>query len=234
MNSSRRLVVAVAGLVVLAGVAVVAVFALGVRHVPDYPTLAEQPDPPLTGTIAWSGWTDDQGPCTWLAELGSEPRQLWCGEEPDAPFGYAAWQGFDESGNLIVASYRVGPDTEESTLFTVDPDTLEVIAERPIDASERPPDLTVRDDGAEAVVRHGDDDGSWEVQVVQDGTTRTVLSASGPDDYSMWGAQWSPDGRTIVVFDSARRAIAVAADGEPNPRVIATNADRLAWYQPSG
>jgi DNA-binding beta-propeller fold protein YncE len=133
-----------------------------------------------------------------------------------------------------VASYRVGPDTEESTLFTVDPDTLEVIAERPIDASERPPDLTVRDDGAEAVVRHGDDDGSWEVQVVQDGTTRTVLSASGPDDYSMWGAQWSPDGRTIVVFDSARRAIAVAADGEPNPRVIATNADRLAWYQPSG
>jgi hypothetical protein len=42
----------------------VAVFALGVRHVPDYPTLAEQPDPPLTGTIAWSGWTDDQGPCT--------------------------------------------------------------------------------------------------------------------------------------------------------------------------
>jgi hypothetical protein len=64
MNSSRRLVVAVAGLVVLAGVAVVAVFALGVRHVPDYPTLAEQPDPPLTGTIAWSGWTDDQGPCT--------------------------------------------------------------------------------------------------------------------------------------------------------------------------
>jgi DNA-binding beta-propeller fold protein YncE len=204
-----------------------------VRHVPDFPTLAEQPDPALTGTIVYSGWTDD-GSCTWLADLGSEPRQLWCGEDPNAPFGYAAWHGFDETGNLLVASYEVGPGTEGSTLFTVDPETLQVIAERPIDTSERPPDLTVRDDGARAAVSPGDDDGSWEVQVVADGATRTVMTASGPDDYSMWGAQWSPDGRTIVVFDSERRAIAVAADGEPNPRVIATNADQLAWYQPAG
>lgn len=233
MDSSRRVVAAVVGLVVLAGLAVIAVFALGVRHVPDYPTLAEQPEPALSGTIAYSGWTDEDGPCTWLAELGSPPRQLWCGEDPSAPFGYASWVGFDADGNLLVASYKPGTGTEGPELFVVDPNTLEVVSERPVDPSEQAPDLSVRADGARAVVRQGDGEGSWELQVVTDGTARTVLTAYGPDDYSMWGAQWSPDGRSIVVFDSERRAIAVAAEGEANPRVIATDADQLAWYQPA-
>ena len=67
------------------------------------------------------------------------------------------------------------------------------------------------------------------------GTRRTILEAEGPKDYSFNSASWSPDEEWILLQDSEGRLIIVAAEGDPNPRVVAESSNgwmTASWFMP--
>lgn len=239
-----KLTVAVAGSALLTVGAVMAIFLIGVRHVPDFPTLAEQPDPPLTGRLAYLTWTpeDDEasfgGPCLYVQDLGGERHTISCGDGSESgaatwrPDASIAWIGWDDAGHLLVAEHATTIDTP-SEIVTIDVDTGDVLARDEVSAPRPPPDHSVSDDGAR-VSTVWRSDGWAEVWVSRPGERDRVLyRVRGPDGYSFWSAQWSPDGDFVLVSDSEQRTIAIAADGPPAPRVVLRNADMIAWYQPT-
>jgi hypothetical protein len=239
--SSRRLVVAVIGAAVLAVLALVVVFAIGIRHVPDYPTLVEEPEPAVAGWIAYVDWETPPasgtfGPCVMVQEILGPPQERWCQEgNPDQAMpeaGIPSWLGADEGGHLLLAFYG-GDDIR---LLTMDVVTGEILGTTSLPVDTRPPDTSRRADGARLGTTYHDD-GWAEVWIREpDGTVRTLLRDRGPDGYSFWNPRWSTRGDFVLVGDSEQRTIVVRAEGDPVPRVLSEGpapAGDLIWFQPA-
>ncbi len=88
-----------------------------------------------------------------------------------------------------------------------------------------------RADGSRLVTRN--DRGHVTVAMVRGDERTTLLDVTGPRDYGIWDASWSPDGRFALVTDSERRVLVIPADGSRDARALTTRADLLAWYQPA-
>lgn len=242
-----KLLVAIGGSLLLAVGAIVVIFAVGVRHVPDYPTIAEQPDPPVEGRLAYSTWDVPAdvapysgGPCLFVQDIGGSLHTISCGEQSlvEGSPGLTAfeqfpqWFGWDDDGHLLVAEYISGPSTRVE-LVTIDVDTGEELSRDEIDPSTQPPDRSQREDGARVGTTWGDD-GWAEVWMREPGLPqRQVLRDRGPDGYAFFNAQWSPRGDFVLVQDNERRTIVIAAEGDPVPRVLLSDAESVAWYQPT-
>lgn len=239
MGERRRAIVAVvaAGVVIVAAVAVILAF--GLIPVPEYPSLAEHPDPSIPGTVAFIQYPDRpdvSGPCLYLVPAsGGTPRQVLCEAFGE---GGPMWT---KDGKVVLwkypSSYLIVDPTSEPTSVERVPGDPEGFKEAPMFMMDR---AQVRDDGATVLT-----DRSWETAgaasvVVQspDGTTRTLLRPErAPADYRFDWAMWSPDGNWVLVTDSdGRLIVADARGGDPNPRILVDGlrvyGGNVSWYIP--
>lgn len=223
-----------AAAVVIAAVAII--LTVGLVPLPELPSLADDPDPALTGTVAYVHGTYDDACIALIPAGGGEARDAWCGTQ--APDVIA----FTPEGLLVVSGWFESPmQPEGPTLLVIDPRTGAEVDEIRLDGripGSWPPERTLRDDGA--LLRTGSrDPGVAELRVsVPGGSADTIAQLQGPRDYAFVEAQFSPDGSWVLAVDSRGRLVIVGADGTPEARLLAETdgdrwlATRVAWWIP--
>lgn len=227
MSGRRRATLSVLVAVAIAAVVTGAILLFGVKHVPSFPDVADEPEPALSGTIAYVSWGDD-GPCLHVrpAAGGEGDERVRC--DPQGATGVA----FRADGTLVVHQYGPGGILET----VLDPATLAVLDEKTLPAESKVVDGGMRRDvvnaAGERVSVRRDGDGAWSVVVRRGTADEVLLSVRGPDDYWLGDVWWSPDGRWVVVVDAELRSLVVPGDGVGGTRVLARDAQELQWYQP--
>lgn len=238
-NRSRTAALLAGGIVVVA-TAVIVIF--GFVPTPTYPLLAEEPDPKLSGMIAYAIPEDtdhDDGfgsRCVYMIELPEgQANEITCREQ----IGWGmAWT---DDGWLVVENF--GHDNRFDRKF----DSFGVALIEPVEGGafervkyERDSDILwsdhrqTRRDGTRVRV---EDAGTTVVVVSPDGSTRDLFgSDDAPSNYRFNEPQWSPDGKYVLVVDTEGRIIVAAASGDPRPRVVAETGHEydviMAWYMP--
>src|SRR5687768_1081263 len=133
-----------------------AIWAFGIAPLPDYPSLADRPDPSIPGRIAFVRF--GERPCVHVvAAGGGDVRRLLCSEEETWERGEVAWFGgpirWTRDGRIVVQAF--GPAGPEA--IVVDPETGRVLerirVEVPLDERPVPGSDDVRSDGAKLIVR---------------------------------------------------------------------------------
>ncbi|MDR9452236.1 MAG: hypothetical protein RI637_13585 [Acidimicrobiia bacterium] len=233
MKPERRAIVSIVAAVSVLVVVTVIIFIFGVIPLPDFPSLAEQPDPSIPGTVAYVAFDDDPCLVTVPASGGGVVERVWCGRQ------YVEFPSWTADGLLVVVDYTAQP-----SYLLIDPTTGTAVDRIPQDnqpgepvplpypstvRQERPDGARVRTDGLRG--------GEASVIVRINGEDQTILTVeNAPSDYSFIDAQWSPDGAWVLVSDTAGRLLIVGADGNPAARVLVDGLQewgaQAAWYIP--
>lgn len=215
---------ATAVVVVVAGIAFVArdLQDMG-RPLPAFESLAEDPDPTLTGTVAYYEGTTG---CVRVVDAsGSASRDAYCLDPvppSDGPVTgpHLAWR---DDGRLEVSAFSWPPEEEMTgawqRLIDVRTGDVEDVPPEQVPDSPAPspiPAIAVgpNDEQLVAEVR----DNRLVIEVTDDGATRTLLrSAPGPShSYSVGNGQqpvWSPNGEYVVLSDGR---LLLTTVGEPS------------------
>ncbi len=233
MTDSRKVLTSVIASVVVIAVVVGLVLVFAIIPLPTFASLADEPDASIPGRVAFSQW-DNGDLCIWTVDAagGEEPHEVLC----DTDIGFAdLLPGWTPEGMLLVQEFR----GESQAFRVIDPETgttLNRITGDQVDTSRDPVgrDLYTAPDGSEVYTEQ--DPGSPRV-VVQSptGVEHTLLEVEGPKDYSFNQATWSPDGEWLLVQDSEGRLLILAAQGDPNPRILVDNSDNwspASWFIP--
>jgi hypothetical protein len=219
--------VAVLMAVLVLAVVLVVVLVFGVIPLPDYPSLADHPDPSIPGTIAFV--SDDAASCLGVVPAGGgDVRELRCGSiETSTP----AWTTDGLIATLdftsAVPRYLLLDPMSGQVVDTVDTDSK---SPEPLVTESQ----TTRSDGAVLITENSRGVATVEIRAPNE-PARVLITANGPRDYRFDVATWSPDGAWVLVVDSEGRLLIVNASGDPTPKVLVTNAARwvaAAWYIP--
>lgn len=227
MPAERRLrpAFAIVGAVAIAIAVVTVILLFGIRQPPSFPNVADERDERLAGRIAYVQEEDSRS-CVVVVDLPQMDRhEVVCGDESDW-YGQDVWWSRD--GDLEVVLY----EQDGPFIATFDPVTGAELDRRVQTVDDGPvyEDVwtTIRPrDGAE--LTWYSDDGSVEVQLTVGERERTLLSARGPRDYSLWDVSWSPDGGWAMVSDSEGRLLVVAATSPLATLLVADDAHSAAW-----
>lgn len=204
--------------VVLVGGVLLGILTLGRLHYPEFPSLLQDPDPAITGSIAYLRWSEGNygTPCVWVVEASGRtaPRELRCARDASGP---VEWR----DGHVAVTEH----DRNGVRWLLLDPVTGEVVREEPADGVPVPPQPPAAWSGDLHTEAHDGTVGLW---IERDGERDLVASTDGPRDYHWWVAASSPDGDYAVVADSAQRLLIVRlSDGLI--RLLVTDAADPAW-----
>lgn len=198
--------VAVLGLVAVGWYAVRELGAYS-RSAPEFPSLVEEPDPSVRGTVAYYavvGAEKEQpsGGCVRVVSAAGAPSQdVLCFDAGD--FDTGPQLVFLPDGRLEVTMFSWPTDEPLVALWQkiVDVRTGEVeeVASDLLPAGPVAAGPTVAPDGSriEAVVRNKT---AELVMTAPDGSSRTLWSAEVSPEYSM-RAVWSPDGQWVLAHD---------------------------------
>lgn len=228
----RRMTIAIVGSAILVVLAVTLVLLMGLRYVPEFSTIRETPEPNVTGRLAIQNWTEDEGTCLDIEELETGVRKhVFCDGRPQgalASLKSISWFNWSADGKLMLASYQ----QPTIRLITYDVDSSTILKEATLPTDTPPPDMRTRADGSTLSTKWRSN-GHAEVLVnAPDGSRRTLYETRGPDEYAFVSAEWSRRGNFAVVRDSEGRWIVLHVNGDPVPRILASEADQVAWYQP--
>ena len=211
-----------------------AIWGLGIAPLPEYPSLADRPDPSIPGRIAFVRL--GERPCMYVVPAGGgAERRLLCSEEGTWGRGQVAWFGgpirWTGDGRIVVQAF--GPAGSE--LIVVDPETGGVLerirVEEPL-ADGPLPDDEARSDGARLIVRRSGRESKLGFAPV-DASPREIARVSGPPAYAFWEARWSPDGEWILVRDSNQDLLVVRANEGAPLRLLAPRVSGpFAWHIP--
>lgn len=211
----RRALVWSGAAIVVIGVGTMSL--LQIDRPPSYPSLSEQPDSSIPGTVVYLQVTADQGECLYtVPAAGGESRRLTC---MAGPFKGIAWVS---DGRILVkrgwpAVYsQVDTDTGEE-ISTVPAADLSKADRRRANAVTDGRWRTERADGAVVERR----DYGVVVRSAEGETTIMPLQDDVSSRYSLNNLQWAPDGEWVLVSDSVGRLLIVAADGDPPARILA-------------
>jgi hypothetical protein len=212
-----------------------AIWAFGIAPLPDYPSLADRPDPSIPGRVAFVRF--GERPCVHVVPAGGgEARRLLCSDEENWERGQVAWFGgpirWTRDGRIVVQAF--GPAGSEA--IVIHPETGRVLeriaveeplAERPLPGSD-----DGRSDGAKLIVRGSGGEAVLGFAPV-DASPREVARVSGPPTYTFWEARWSPDGEWILVRDSNQDLlVARAIEGAPLRLLADRVSGPFAWHIP--
>jgi hypothetical protein len=231
-SREKRAGLAAAGVVL--GVAAT-IWAFGIAPLPDYPSLADDPDPSIPGRIAFVRLGERT--CLHVVPAGGgDARRLLCSDEESWGRGEVAWFGgpirWTRDGRIVVQAF--GPAGSEA--IVVQPETgrvlerisvSEPLAERPLPGTD-----DVRSDGAKLIVRPTGGDAALGIAPV-DASPREIARVSGPPTYAFWEVRWSPDGEWVLVRDSNQDLLVVrAAEGAPLRLLADRVSGPFAWHIP--
>jgi hypothetical protein len=235
-DGDRRAVIAIVGAVVVVVGAFLGIVAAGLVPLPDFPVLADDPDPAIPGTVAYLD-VEGNDLCIMTVPAGGGPsREVAClqrvGPGADLAWtaeGRIAARVYVERGlDIVVYDPRSGTEVERIEVFprhrgVERTDVVGAFAEI---------DRTVRTDGARLRVEDPREGRAVLLVRDPDGGERELLTLDGPRDYRLSSAQWSPDGQWILVADSRGRLIVLDSEGE-RPRLLAHDGEQRQWWIPS-
>lgn len=205
------------------------------RPVPPFPSLADQPDRSLQGTVAY---TDSNGCVRLVAAAGTPSKEVYCLPPEDTS---KAPQVGKEVGPQLVWL----PDGRlEITMFRMNPSSMEGSKTAPeliagwqkildvrtgkledVPTSEVPsePNLTteptVSPDGQRVTATSDQMTGKVKVVLSDDTGSRTLLSAHGPGKYMYsMRAFWAPSWQWIAADDG--RILVITTDDPSTTRVL--------------
>lgn len=232
MTDSRKAVISAIAAVVVVGLVVGLVLVFAFIPLPEYGSLADEPDSSIPGTVAFARW-DDGDLCVWTIPAGGgDEREVLC--DNNIGFGEIS-PGWTPDGMLVVEQF--GPSKEVFRI--IDPETGETIDRISFEqtgAFDGPVgrEFVVTQDGLSVYV-DGDRDSAQLLLESPSGSERVVLEVEGPADYRFDWARLSPDGEWILTQDSEGRLIIVAVEGDPNARILVDDVDgwmAAAWFMP--
>lgn len=210
------------------------------RPNPEFPSLADQPDPSLQGTVAYFDVTTS---CVRIvAAAGAPSRDVLCitGEEQYASDRdtFGPLLAFLPDGRLQVSMFWFGERQPESAaeprwqkIVDLTTGTVEEVATADLPSTLPSADPRPGPNGEQiAVTSRG---GEVEIVLTDATGSRTLLSTKGNTDYTVKVAPtWSPDGRWIVVENGPGEILLITVDDPAVTRVLATNA--MSWLGWSG
>lgn len=224
MSPGTRRTVAIVAAAAVGITIVVVVVTVGLIPLPDIPSLAEQPDPPVPARIAFLQGGDgrEEPRCLWIVD-GSDTREVTCLD------GYAQVVGWTDDGRVEVTRLDRGP----ATVLEVDPTSGEIVQRRRRDdEAPMPPWPSPRERADGTLLETAGSDGHVAlVAAPRTGRSRVLLALDGPRDYRLDNPTWSPDGEWAAVVDSAGRLIVLRVTGDPQPRIVADDVTGYAWQQ---
>lgn len=183
---------------------------------PEFPSLADTPDPTLTGTVAFIRSYPDE--CVYLvAASGGEPKKVACVE--GSP-GDLSWT---PDGKIQATRYKGGEGTDPTASWIIDPKTGEV---ETVPADEIPPQSYDPEEGPEVKAPNGEtvacdsSNGKLTLTLGTKQGERTLLSVDAPDTYCMRVQAWNPDGSWFLVSDDLDRTLLVTTDDPSTTRVL--------------
>jgi hypothetical protein len=231
---ARRILIGVLGLVLALGAALVVLVFSQSRDVPSFPSLEDAPDPTVHGTVAYLAG----GNCIRIVSAGGGPsRQVLClpGQDVALAEKLGKEQGpqlvWRPDGRLEVTMFRMtdppGPEFEPGWQKVVDVRTgavEDVPAAAVPSSAERTSQPGTSADGRRFTWTWVPASGRISIRLHDAGTTRTLLSARGPGEYTygLLAAFWSPDGIWIAADDG--RILVITPD-DAVTRVQVTPAD---------
>ncbi|HYO45204.1 MAG TPA: hypothetical protein VEY33_00730, partial [Gemmatimonadota bacterium] len=210
-----------------------AVWGFGVAPLPDYPSLADSPDPSIPGRVAFVRWAERA--CVYVVPAsGGDLRRLPCADEGRE--GIVDWiggpVGWTRDGRIVVQAFS----PSGNRVIVLDPDSGRVLeridVEEPL--GERPPPKrgNARGDGARLLVNRAGRAATLGIAPV-DASPREIARVSGPPSYTFWEARWSPDGEWILVRDSNQNLLVVRArEGAPLRLLAELVSGPVAWHVP--
>jgi hypothetical protein len=209
-----------------------AIWVFGVAPLPEYPSLAADPDPSIPGRIAFVRW--HERPCVYVVPArGGSVRRLRCTDEDEGNGedwfgGPIAWT---RDGRIVVQAFS----PTGNRVLVLDPETgrvLERIAvEQPL-AERSPLEAGARDDGARLLVNRSGGAATMGIAPA-DASPREIARVSGPPAYTFRDARWSPDGEWILVRDSNQDLLVVRArEGAPLRLLADRVTGPFAWHVP--
>ena len=227
------------GLVVVLIVGVVVGIRSESRPIPSWPSLAEDPDPTLRGTVAY---TAPDGCVRVIAASGARSKQVLCIPEQDmakAPSEgkqagpQLAWRS-DGRLEVTMFHWKVAAEGEDAKKGPPDEEPLwqKLVDVRTGKVTEVPESQLPRhpravDGPSEApdgrVVRWSSDPASGRVKVwleTADGS-RTLMAARGPGKYGygLDTASWSPTWDWVAA-DDGQRILVITTGAQPTTRVL--------------
>lgn len=186
------------------------------RPVPEFGSLVTDPDPSLTGTVAFQGVGADN--CVWVVPAsGGAARKVTC------PVGFAG------GGTLrwlpdgrLQDSWYPGPDTQVAARSVII--DVRTGATTDVPAAEIPPAPARQEHptgpGGETVADRSQH-GRLTVTLTVDGRSRELLSVEAPSTYSLGQWAWSADGSFVVAKDDTDRLLLITTGDSSKTRVIA-------------
>jgi len=233
---SKRPRMLVIGLVAVA--ATVAVVALVVdrfqanRPIPEFPSLADAPDPSLAGTVAY--YDTEAGCVRFVDASGAASEDAYCFEAADGDNGPQL--AFRPDGRLEVTMYSwpQGGELAAKWQRLVDVTSGEVEEVPVADVPDQPTPSPVPAPGPGGqTVTYESENGTITVEVTSDAGTRTLLSATGPEgSYQVSpGGQpvWSPGGDWIMLDDG--RLLLITTADPSQTRVLVDAVGGLGNYR---
>jgi len=186
------------------------------RPVPEFASLVTDPDPSLTGTVAFQEVGADN--CVWVVPAsGGAARKVTC-LEGFAGGGTLRWlpdgrlqdtryprAGSDESARSVIIDVRTGATTD-------------------VPAAEIPPAPAWQEHPAGPGGETIDDRsrrGRLTVSLTADGRSRELLSVGAPSTYSLGQWAWSADGSFVVAKDDTDRLLLITTGDPSKTRVLA-------------
>ena len=203
---------------------------------PVFPSLADNPDPTLQGTVAYY---DVMTSCVRIVAAGGQPsKDVLCITEEEAYHptqdAYGPLLAWLPDGRLQVTMLLWGERQAEAEAAGWWQKIVDVTtgAVEEVPAAEVPntlPETTEPAPGPNGEqIEVTSEGGRVEIVLLDAAGSRTLLSTEGNPEYAIKvPPTWSPDGRWIVVEDEASEILLITVDDPAVTRVLATNA--MSW-----
>jgi hypothetical protein len=225
--------------VAAAGVLVVGLAVAGgvTRQVPQFPSLAEHPDSSLQGTVAY--YNEQTPQCVKVVAAAGRPVKTFCLQWPASTPAKNAKEGkpvgpqlaWLPDGRLQVTMFRMTPPAKPGAVPALHRGWQKIINMRTgkvedVPAAEVPsqPNRSTQRMVSPTGQRISwtSRDGRIKVMLTGRNTTRTLLSAQGPGEYTygLNSAFWAPNWQWIAAEDG--RILIITTGHPPVTRVLST------------
>jgi hypothetical protein len=218
----------VVGLVMVRGVT---------RQVPQFPSLAEHPDPSLQGTVAY--YNEQNPQCVKVVAAAGRPVKTFCLQWPASAPAKNAKEGkpvgpqlvWLPGGRLQVTMFRMTPPAKPGAVPALHRGWQKIIDVRTGEVEDVPaanvpsqPNRSTRrmvSPGGQRI-SWSSRDGQIKVMLTGRNATRTLLSAHGPGEYTygLNSAFWAPNWQWIAAEDG--RILIITTGHPPLTRVLST------------